>query len=241
MMKRTVALLLTGMLLFTLAACGMQSETPSALPSESAGQATPSGNEVQSVTPGSDVVTAGDSNILVAYFSSAGNIATDEPARGNLGKGNTKHVAELIQAQTGGDLFFIETVEKYPSNYNDAIGAAMQELRADARPALASHVENMDSYDVIFLGYPNWWGTIPRAILSFIEENDFAGKTVIPFCTYEDSGIGRSISDLEKALPNSTFLKEFSVSEHDLPNAEEAIQEWLAELNFAKIETTASK
>lgn len=238
-MKKFIALFLTGMLMFALAACGNQagnstSSTPE--PSNSGNQQeSASSQESQSQSSVDGETDKGESKILVAYFSSAGNVATDEPVKGNLAKGNTKLVAELIQEQVGGDLFFIETVDKYPSNYNDAIGVAMQELRNNTKPALASHVENMDDYDVVFIGYPIWWQTIPQALLTFIEEYSFAGKTVIPFCTYEDSGIGRSIGDLEKALPDSTLLKEFSVSEHDLKDAEESVKKWLSELNLADL------
>lgn len=189
-MKRMGLFLLIGMLLLTVGAYAQQANDANAAGGDAEGNA---------------------GKILIAYFSSAGNIATDEPARGNVGLGNTKTIAETIQKQVGGDLFFIETANKYPANYNDTISVAMQELRGNARPELATHVENFDDYDVIFIGHPIWWGTFPQAILTFIEEYDFSGKTVIPFCTYEDSGLGLSTQDFEKALPDSTLLKSFSV------------------------------
>ncbi|MDR1536910.1 MAG: hypothetical protein LBU32_02745 [Clostridiales bacterium] len=109
----------------------------------------------------------------MAYFSSSGNVVTDEEPRGNVGHGNTKTIADLIQTQVGGNLFFIETTDKNPANYNDAIDVAMQEQRADARPELASHVENMHDYDVIFLDYPIWWGTLPQPVFTFLDEYVF--------------------------------------------------------------------
>jgi flavodoxin len=173
-----------------------------------------------------------ENNILIAYFSSQGNISTDEEASGNVGLGKTKTIAEMIQAQVGGDLFFIEVVDKYPANYNETIDVAMQELRGNDRPELASHVENFGDYDVIFVGYPIWWGTLPQAKLTFLEEYDFSGKTVVPFCTYQDSGIGQSVQDLESAIPGAIVLESFSVRQADVDNAEEDIKQWIAELNL---------
>lgn len=197
---------------------------------------TPDNNNVSQTTPDSQPKTTEltkDSKILVAYFSSAGNIVTDQSVQGNIGKGNTREVAELIHEQVGGDLFFIETVNKYSANYRNAIDEAMKELRADARPALASHVENIDDYDVIFLGYPNWWGTIPMPIATFLEEYDFSGKTIIPFCTYEDSGLGKSEADIAKLCPNTTILKALGLSEKTIESAQvqSAIDTWLKEVN----------
>jgi flavodoxin len=140
----------------------------------------------------------------------------------------------MIQAQTGGDLFFIEVTNKYPANYNDTIDVAMQEQRDDARPALSTHVENMDAYDVIFLGYPNWWGTLPQPVRTFLDEYDFAGKTIIPFCTHEGSGFGRSVGDLEEVLPNSTLIEGFSVRGSSASGAGDDVNEWLAGLDLTQ-------
>lgn len=239
-MKKSSTLFLAGILLFTLAACGMEAgNTESLLPSEQASisepaaQETPSGKqELPSEAPTSSEVTIGEGKILVAYFSSSGNIVTEEEPSGNVGKGNTKTVADMIVEQVGGDLFFMETVDKYPANYNDTIDVAMQEQRANARPALATHVENMDDYDVIFLGFPNWWGTMPQAVFTFLEEYDFSGKTVIPFCTHEGSGFGRSVDDLESALPNATLLEGFSVRGSSASDATDDVIQWISELDL---------
>lgn len=235
-MKRMGLFLLMGMLLLTFGACAQQASDNPKSASESS--STKNRNESapletpQTATANGSETEGNTGKILVAYFSSAGNIATDEPARGNVGLGNTKTIAEMIQKQVGGDLFFIETANKYPSNYNDTIALAMKELRENARPELATHVENFDGYDVIFMGYPNWWGTLPQAMLTFIEEYDFSGKTVIPFCTYQDSGIGRSVQDLGKTLPDSTILESFSVRQAGINDAEDDIKQWLLELNL---------
>jgi flavodoxin len=104
-------------------------------------------------------------NILIAYFSHSGN---------------TQVIANQIYESVGGDIFKIVTVDPYPTNYNAVVNLAKQEQKNDYRPELATKVENMDSYDVIFVGYPNWWATMPMAVFTFLEEYDFAGKTIIP-------------------------------------------------------------
>jgi flavodoxin len=237
-MKKQGLLILTIIVVFTLtlAACTNQANsTPSSTPESQ--QEDTSKTEEQSEEPLTEEpvdteTNTGESNILIAYFSSQGNIVTDEEPRGNVGLGKTRAIAEIIQEQVGGDLFFIEVVDKYPANYNDTIDVAMQELRGNDRPELASHVENFDDYDVIFIGYPIWWGTLPQANLTFLEEYDFSGKTVIPFCTYQDSGIGRSVQDLENAIPDATVLENFSVRQAGVENAEEDIKQWIDELNL---------
>ena len=173
-----------------------------------------------------------DNSILIAFFSSAGNIDPNATIEGGVGQGNTKAVAEMVHELIGGELFFIETVEKYPANYEDTIDVAMQQQRANARPALATQVENVDSYDVIFLGFPNWWGTLPQPVFTFLEEYDFSGKTIIPFCTHEGSGFGRSIGDLESLVPDATLLEGFTVRGSSASNAGDDVAQWILELKL---------
>lgn len=133
----------------------------------------------------------GGKKILIAYFS--------------LG-GNTRVVAEMLQKEIGGDIFEVKTVQTYPQEFKPLIDLAAQEQEADARPLLATKVEDMSAYDTIFLGYPNWWGTMPMALFSFLEQYDFAGKTIIPFCTHNGSRLGTSVRDIERLAPAATIL-----------------------------------
>ncbi len=114
---------------------------------------------------------------LIAYFSRAGNNYVSGNIV-NLPIGNTEVVAKMIQEIIGGDLFRIDPVNSYPDDYTETTEVAEKELHDNARPELSSHVENMDSYNVIFLGYPNWWGTMPMPVFTFLEEYDFSGKTI---------------------------------------------------------------
>ena len=132
---------------------------------------------------------------LVAYFSRKGNNYVDGSIV-DLPVGNTEVAATMIQKLTGSAMFKIDTVEDYPSDYHKTTDAAHQEQRQHARPVLTGHVDNLDDYSVVLLGYPNWWGTMPMAVCTFLEAYDFSGKTILPFCTHEGSGMGHSERDL---------------------------------------------
>ncbi|MDF2985965.1 MAG: Flavodoxin [Eubacterium sp.] len=149
---------------------------------------------------------------LIAYFSHSGN---------------TEIIAKSIKENTGGDLYKIETVEPYSTNYNTVVDQAKKELNADYRPKLISRVENMDTYDVIFIGYPNWWSTIPMGVFTFFEEYDFSGKTIIPFCTHEGSGMGRSERDIKKLCSNSKVLEGLAIRGSSVSKAPGTLAVWL--------------
>jgi flavodoxin len=151
--------------------------------------------------------------ILVAYFSWSGN---------------TRGIAEQIHKTVGGDLFEIKTVAQYPGDYNACVDLANKEQRANARPALATQVSDIDSYDVVFVGYPNWWGTLPMALFTFFEQYDFAGKTIIPFCTHGGSAFGRSVNDIKKLCPQSTILDGIEIYSSNVKTAQGAVSSWLS-------------
>ena len=136
-------------------------------------------------------------NILVAYFSWADNaiLADDVDAVASpsvIPPGNVQQLAGWVQEETGGDLFPIQVTEPYSSDWDECLDRANQERRDDARPELEESVENLSDYDTVFLGYPIWWGIAAWPVDSFVEANDFTGKTVIPFCTSASSGLGDS-------------------------------------------------
>ena len=163
---------------------------------------------------------------LIAYYSRAGmNYAGGSIV--NLPVGNTEVVAKMIQKLSGGDLFKIDTVKPYPEDYNETTEVAKKELRENARPELAATTDNMADYEVIYLGYPNWWGTMPMAVFTFLEKYDFAGKTIIPFCTHEGSGIGRSEKDIQKLCPTATVLKGLALVGSNVRDAESDVTGWL--------------
>jgi flavodoxin len=157
--------------------------------------------------------------ILVAYFSHSGN---------------TRAVAYDICKKVDGEFFEIQTVKPYPSDYNTVVDIAKRELKADFRPELKSKLKNSGQYDVIFVGYPNWWGTYPQAVKVFLSTHDFSGKTIIPFCTHEGSELGRSVADLKKLCPKSTILEGLAIRGSAAHNSHDRIDEWLKKLKITK-------
>ncbi|WP_334196141.1 flavodoxin [Muricomes intestini] len=150
----------------------------------------------------------------------------------NLQVGNTKVVADMIQEITGSDAFCIDTVKSYPRGYTATTNVAKKEQNDNARPELSSHVGNMDSYNLIFLGYPNWWGTIPMPVFTFLEEYDFSGKTIVPFCTHEGSGLGHSEKDIAKLCPKATLLKGLAVQGSRVSAAKKDVTDWLSKIGM---------
>ena len=165
---------------------------------------------------------------LIVYFSRKGNNYVGRSIT-NLPVGNTEVVAKMIQKLTGADIFRIATVKEYPTDYNKATEVARKELRENARPELSGDVDNLDDYSVIFLGYPNWWGTMPMAVCTFLEKHDFSGKTVLPFCTHEGSGMGHSEGDIKKLCPRATVLNGLAIRGRSVQRAENEILAWLRE------------
>ncbi len=168
---------------------------------------------------------------LIAYFSRKGqNYVSGRLV--DLKVGNTEVVANMIQKIAGGVLFHIESVTAYPKEYTEATEVAKNELRAKARPKLTGQVENMGAYDVIFLGYPNWWGTMPMPMFTFLESYDFSGKTIVPFCTHEGSGMGHSEKDIAKACPKTTVLKGIAIHGTNASSSESNVSKWIDDLSI---------
>jgi flavodoxin len=170
-------------------------------------------------------------NILVAFFSRSGNNYVGGSIV-SLPVGNTEVVAKIIQEMTKGSLFHIEAMNAYPDGYTETTEVAQQELRANSRPKLTGHLETMAAHDVIFLGYPNWWGTMPMPVFTFLEEYDLSGKTIVPFCTHEGSGLGRSVRDIKKSCPHSTILDGIAIRGSNVKNAQNEVSEWLRSIGM---------
>ena len=186
---------------------------------------------------------AAQSSLLVAYFSYAENAALPDdvdasasasiqPWNGAL-TGNTGVVADMIAQATGADLFSIRTVEQYPDTYDATLDQGQQEQSDGARPELATHLENLGSYDTIFLGFPNWWGYMPMAVYTFLDEVDLSGKTVIPFVTSGGSGFSNTISTIQQMEPQATVQEGLSIGASSATGAQQQVESWLSELGLA--------
>lgn len=169
--------------------------------------------------------------ILVAFFSRTG----ENYAVGHIEQGNTHIVAELIAAATGGTLFRIEPATPYPDDYRACTEVAQREKRSKARPALVGDIA-AEEFDVIFLGYPNWWGDLPMPVYTFLDQHDWQGKVVIPFCTHEGSGLSDTENRLRAACRGASVLNGLavrgSVAQNEREKARKQVLEWLKQLKY---------
>ena len=171
--------------------------------------------------------------VLVAYFSLSGSVpeGADAVTHATPAVGNTEAAAREVAARTGGTLFAIRTERSYPELHGECSDEAKREADGDARPALAAHVEEMENYGTVFIGYPIWWYAEPMAVRSFLAEYDFAGKTVVPFCTSLGAGVERSVENIRKLRPDATVLNgaRFRTESADFG---EPVGEWLREIGI---------
>ena len=179
------------------------------------------------------------SNILIAYFSVPETDGVDAVAGASRvvvdGEvlGNTQYIAQLIQQQTGGDLYRIETVQEYPGSHDPLLEFAYNERAEGARPELAAQMENLDSYDIIFLGYPNWNADLPMPLYTLLEQTDLSGKTIVPFTTHGGSGFSRTIQAIQELQPNATVISDgLSISRNSVAQAEGDVASWVSGLGL---------
>lgn len=227
-MKRILSLLLVCLLLLPLVSCTVTEET-----GDSA-ESTVETGETQAPAEGS-----GTGRVLVAYFSWADNAVLTEDvdavtSPSVVPPGNVQQLAGWVQEETGGDLFSIQVTEPYPDDWDECLDRANQERSENARPELARNVENMEQYDTVFLGYPNWWYGVPMALLSFLEQNDFSGKQVYLFCSHGTGGLANSVELITDAVPGAEISENiFDCYEEDASASREEIQNWVAELGYS--------
>lgn len=185
-------------------------------------------------------VTPGKGKVLVVYFSmpetdgvDASSGASRVVANRKL-YGNTEYIAHIISEATGGELFALKTEQAYPGKHNELVNAAKKEQSAGTHPKLATHIKNLKDYDVIFVGYPNWWYDMPMPLYTFFEEYNFSGKTIIPFCTHGGSRFSQSVQTIVGLEKDATVVKGPSVSSSSVPQARQQVISWLQEQNLVK-------
>ncbi|HIZ60377.1 MAG TPA: flavodoxin [Candidatus Dorea faecipullorum] len=225
-MKKLAAFILSSTLVLSLTACSSDQQ-----------EQTGNGGADTSNTSDTAAQPALDGNILIAYFSVPETDGTDTVAGASRvvvdGEvlGNNQYIAQLIQQEAGGDLFRIETVQEYPGTHDELLDFAYNELSENARPELASQIENLDDYDVIFLGYPNWNADLPMPLYTFLEEYDFSGKTIIPFTAHGGSGFSGTIQTIQELQPEATVIEDgLEISRNSVPDAQSDVADWVAGL-----------
>ncbi len=246
-MKKILSLFLAAAMLLSLAACGASGESEVSSSHGSNSSSSDGGqNAAESSTPEEAVSQASTnssegtqgSHILIAYFSWADNaiLADDVDAVTSpsvISPGNVQQLAGWVQEETGGDLFSIRVTDPYPSDWDDCLARANEERGNNARPELEENVANLDQYDTVFLGYPNWWYGVPMALLTFLEQNDLSGKQVYLFCSHGTGGLSNSVDIITEAAPNASVSDDiFDCYEEDASSSQEDIQSWVAGLGF---------
>ena len=235
MKKKLFAVMMASMLTFALAACGntgnngeestipepstmkapvveteSESETEeSTLPADTSEEATESETDLE------DMAVTG----VVVYFSWSGN---------------TEAVAAEIQNQTGADTFRLVPAEPYTDDYDALLDIAQEEQKNGARPAISGSIENFDSYEVVYLGFPNWWGDMPMILYSFLDDYDLSGKTIVPFVTSGGSGFSNTIRTIESMEPDAEVLDGLSLGSSQAANAGDAVANWLSGLGLVE-------
>lgn len=244
--NRFLAGLVIVVMMFTLSACGASNDTQdnsvtdhqgsSQSTMESADSST--NDKTTDTTSGENSASEG-SRILITYFTAAENSGVDAIASASYttidgtAVGRIRAVADMIQEETGGDLFSIQTSTVYPADGGKLIDQAADEQNEAFRPELTSHIENLDDYDIIFIGYPNWWYDMPMVMYSFFEEYDFSGKTIIPFNVHNGSRFSGTIGTIQELEPNATVIEDgFTVREQDVAEARDDVLEWLKGLGY---------
>ena len=165
---------------------------------------------------------------LVIYFSRAGENYFGGKLM-NIEKGNTEVIAEYIQELTGADLFKVDPAVEYPEDYMKCIDVAKKEMQTNARPEIKESINDISDYDTIFIGFPNWWGTLPMPMFTQLEQLDFTGKTVKPFVTHEGSGFGSSEKDIKKLCSGAEIKKGLSIPGAEVYDAKDIVRSWLDE------------
>ena len=166
------------------------------------------------------------SNQLIAFYSRADENYVNGMLR-KLDIGNTELAAGIIQELTGADIFKIEQIQPYSADYNECIEQAQADRRRDARPELKGYPETIEDYDTIYLGFPNYWGTMPMAVFTFLNHFDFSQKIIKPFCTHEGSGMGNSVSDIKKLCPSANVEKGLAIKGSSVERSKSDIEKWI--------------
>ena len=223
--KRFIETVFTLVTASALAACG----DPTPAGSSPAEDTEPDSSKTDD--PAQTEQTAAGSGMLVAYFSLAG----EQYNVGVIEEGNTSIIAHMIAEQTGADLFEIKPETPYPTTYQGLLDVTRQEMDRNARPEIADTVDDMEAYDTIFIGYPIWWGDMPRILCSFLESYDLSGKTIVPFCTHGGSGLSRTestIADITGGTMKDGLAIPGVTAQNDRDTARSKVAEWLKDGGF---------
>lgn len=238
-MKKITTVILCVVVMLSLAACGSNNSTNNDKTVQQSNETTNNTQQESSADESGGKVsedvsdTSKQNKILVAYFSRTG----ENYGVGVVEKGNTSIIADMISSELGADSFEISRETPYPQGYNDTTDEAKKEQAENARPPISSTINNFDDYDVIFLGYPIWWGDMPMPVYTFLESYDFSGKTIVPFCTHAGSGLSSTVKSIQEECHKATVLEEGiavegTKAQNNQDEARAEVLAWLEKLKF---------
>lgn len=246
-MKRITTLLLSLLLMYSLAACGSQreeTENNESSSTENTSTSTESTEPSETESAQEPTENLSDSNILIVYFSRYGNTEYSDNvdattsasivADGNERYGTTEYVANLIQQNVGGDIHLIETVTPYTADFDELRDVNHEEMQQNVLPELKESNLDISQYDTVFIGYPVWATEVPQAVLSFLKEYDLSGKTVIPFCTHDGYGAGSSYNTIREAGHAAESPDGLAIEAKDAPDAGDTVAAWLEDIGITR-------
>lgn len=215
MVKKVSMFVIAALMTVSLAACG--NSTSDQQESENSAEQAQTETDQTTETQNEEVSADGENNSIVVYFSWSGN---------------TEAIAEEIQNQTGSDIFELTPVTPYSSDYDTVLDEAQAEQRENARPEIAGTIENFEQYDVVYLGYPNWWGDMPMIVYSLLDDYDFAGKTIVPFVSSGGSGFSDSLTTIAEMESEAVLTDGLSLGSSESEDPAGAVEEWLSSLTI---------
>lgn len=222
-MKKFITILTACFMVVSLAACGNDTQatvsSPAPQENESSSQAQTGASESATSLEQTSEPAAAGTNELVVYFSWSGN---------------TETVANEIAEQTGADIFEITPQTPYSDDYDTVVDLAQQEQSGNARPEIANAIENIEDYDVIYVGFPNWWGDMPMILYTFFDSYDLSGKTIAPFCTSGGSGLSDTVAGIQALEPDATVTEGLHIRDHSVSDPANAVTEWLESIGLAE-------
>lgn len=231
-MKKAFTVLSAFALLLSLSACSSTANEESSPPPQQSGSQT-SASEEESDSPGASSGSAEESSgqtdfsapvetgseSLVVYFSWSGN---------------TENVAKSVQSQTDSDIFEIVPATSYSDDYDTVLDVAQEEQKENARPAISGSIENIDQYDVVYVGFPNWWGDMPMILYTFFDTYDLSGKTIAPFCTSGGSGLSGTVNEIKSLEPDASVTEGLHIGSSSSSEPDDAVSQWLNDTGLAK-------
>ena len=226
-MKKLASFFMIFVLLFSLVSC-----------SSNANNEESSSSAPQSSEPSSPETEESD-NSSASFESSALESEPTQTSSKSLvvyfsWSGNTENVAKAIVEQTDANIFEIVPATPYSDDYDTVLDLAQEEQRENARPALADSIENIADYDVIYVGYPNWWGDMPMILYTFFDAYDLSGKTIAPFCTSGGSGLSNTVNEIKELEPDATVTDGLHIGSSSASSPDNAVSEWLSEIGLAE-------